>query len=73
MDKGLLIFSDVTKAPNSCEVFGSYSQDNDLLVQLNLVYNQKYIYTESISEKNNNIPALLETISQIIRQKCPVH
>ncbi len=72
MDKGHIIFSDVTKAPNSCEVFGSYAQEKDLSVQLNLVYNQKYIHTESIVEKTDNISALLEKISNTVIQRCPI-
>ena len=72
-ESGVLVFSDVRKAPRSCRVVGTYStQKSQLRLELKLRYEKKEVHKTTLTGSTDNIPLLLQQISDAVIQHCPV-
>jgi len=74
MDKGRMVFSDVTDAPNSCVIYGQYTQGEDLSINIFMDYNNKKVpsATATLTGTTDNLPLLLQQISNRVIQHCQV-
>ena len=72
MNDGVLVFSDVTKAPNSCTVYGKYVQGDELVVDVFVDHNGKEVHMDKVTGKVNELDVVLGRISKLVVAHCPV-
>ena len=74
MDKGRMVFSDVIDAPDSCSVYGKYTQGEELSIDVFVDYNNEELpaATTTLTGTIDNLSPLLQQISDAVVAHCPV-
>ena len=72
MDNGTMVFSDMTKAPNSCVVYGKYVQGAELSVDVFVDYNGKEVHNTTLKGSTDSLGVLLKKVSDVVVEHCPV-